>query len=500
MKLKRWTLATLVAIVVFSTIAPLPATGATGRFYSQTGFSIDNARFLDYFDHRGGVRAFGYPVSREFQLLGFPVQVFQRAVMQRYPDGHVQLLNLLDNSLFPYTQVNGATFPAMDPNLTVTAPAVGSPNYSQRIIDWISLNTPDHWGGFQVSFHTSFMSTVTIGDVFPAGGQNQNLTGYDVEIWGIPTSKPATDPHNSKFVYQRFQRGILHYDQATRTTQGILLADYFKSILMGENIPPDLAVQARSSPFYGQYNPLNAGWVSQPSKLPATDLTRAFEPAPLIVLDPGHGGAEVGASHTFSDGLVLVEKDLNLSVATKTAGLLRQSGYTVIQTRTTDSWVDAAMKDVDGDGTVALADDLQMRVDIANNNHATLFLSMHFNGFEDPSMRGTTVYYDDAQPFYRRSRYFSGLLDSEALAALKSIGFNGMDLGVQTDSMAVGQGSHFYVLGPDAARPIKMPGALVEGLFLTNAVDATQLRNDPRTIDVLSHAYARAVLDYYGNR
>jgi N-acetylmuramoyl-L-alanine amidase len=230
--------------------------------------------------------------------------------------------------------------------------------------------------------------------------------------------------------------------------------------------------------------------------MPGTDLTRAFEPNPTIVLDPGHGGREIGTSHLFPDGLTMMEKNLTLSVATKTAAILRQKGYNVVQTRTTDSWVNAALKDVDGNGKVNLADDLQARVDLANNARGTLFLSIHFNGIEDPSIRGTVIYYDLAEPFFRRSQYFAGLLDAEALLALQKIGFASVNRGVQTDSQALGQGSYFYILGPDAARPIKMPGALAEGLFLTNAVDATQLR-DPRTLDALGGAYAQAVVDYY---
>ena len=497
--MRRWAIAALAAVVIFSVMVPLPATGATGRFYAQTGFSIDDPKFLDYFDHRGGVRAFGYPVSRTFQLLGLPAQVFQRTVMQRYPDGHVQLMNLLDGAMFPYTQVNGATFPAINPKLTSTAPAVGSPGYSRAILNWISSNTPDRWGGHQVAFYTNFMSTVSVNDVFPNGKPTQSLTGFDLEVWGVPTSQPAVDPHNSKFVYQRFQRGILHYDQTAGTTQGILLADYFKAILMGENIPPDLATQAQSSPFFHQYNPLKPGWLDQASKMPGTNLTRAFEPSPTIVIDPGHGGKEIGTSHVFPDGLLLREKDLTLSVATKTAGILRQKGFTVVQTRTTDSWVNAAMKDVDGNHKVDLADDLQARVDLANSAHGTLFLSVHFNGIQDPAIRGTAIYYDPAEPFFRRSQYFAGLLDAETIAALKKIGFTSVNRGVQTDSQAVGQGSYFYILGPDAARPIQMPGALAEGLFLTNPVDATQLR-DPKTLDAIAGAYAQSVVNYYAGR
>src|SRR5258708_18337850 len=91
------------------------------------------------------------------------------------------------------------------------------------------------------------------------------------------------------------------------------------------------------------------------------------------------------------------------------------------------------------------------------------------------------------------------VVSRDVVTALQGIGFTTMNRGVQTDSQAVGFGSHFYVLGPDAVRPTQMPGALVEGLFLTNEPDATALR-DPRTIDTLAHAYAQAVRDYYRGR
>jgi N-acetylmuramoyl-L-alanine amidase len=221
--------------------------------------------------------------------------------------------------------------------------------------------------------------------------------------------------------------------------------------------------------------------------------------SPIIVLDPGHGGPEVGTSHTFLDGLILREKDLNLTVATKTAALLQQYGYKVVMTRTTDTWVDSAMKDVTGDKIVDLADDLQMRNDIANNAHGTLFLSMHFNGINDPAVRGTTIYYDDARPFAKRSQYFATLLSKDVAARLQAIGFTTANRGVQTDSQAVGFGSHFYVLGPDAVRPTQMPGALAEGLFLTNDQDATALR-DPKTVDAVAQAYAQAIREYYAGK
>ena len=47
----------------------------------------------------------------------------------------------------------------------------------------------------------------------------------------IPTSRPMHDPNNPGFIYQRFQRGIMHYDKGCGCTQGLLLADYVKALI-----------------------------------------------------------------------------------------------------------------------------------------------------------------------------------------------------------------------------------------------------------------------------
>ena len=99
-----------------------------------------------------------------------------------------------------------------------------------------------------------------------------------VELWGFPTSAPARDPRNRNFMYQRFQRGVLHHDRATGTTRGLLLADNLKALLTGERLPSDLAEQARGTPIYGQYCPTLPRWVCRPAGLPASDLALAFEP------------------------------------------------------------------------------------------------------------------------------------------------------------------------------------------------------------------------------
>jgi hypothetical protein len=81
---------------------PPPARGADydlpgGHFFTQTnarpgsatGFSVTNADGVplwDAFQALGGVDVLGYPVTRRFELDGFTLQAFQKAVLQWRPD------------------------------------------------------------------------------------------------------------------------------------------------------------------------------------------------------------------------------------------------------------------------------------------------------------------------------------------------------------------------------------------------------------------------------
>ena len=79
----------------------------------------------------------------------------------------------------------------------------------------------------------------------------------------------------------------------------------------------------------------------------------------VIVIDPGHGGANVG-THSILDGRF--EKEFTLDWALRLAPLLAQEGWQVLLTRTNDT-------------DVSLAD----RVAFAETHHADLFISLHFN-------------------------------------------------------------------------------------------------------------------------
>jgi hypothetical protein len=234
-----------------------PAMVHDDRYFSQTGFRIDDDNIWNFFNQYGGIATFGYPSSRMTTFLGCPVQMFQRQIIQVCQGQGAALINMLDPEIFPYTQVNGSTFPGPDATMKNNTPQVGSPTYATDIVNFVSQNVPDTFSGQPVNFMQHFNST---------GG---------LTIWGAPFSQPAPDPANSGFIYQRFQRGIMHYIAGTGT-ESILLADYLKAILMGQGVPPDLQAQSSESKYYAQYCPGNAKWLCRPNDLPATDLTFAF--------------------------------------------------------------------------------------------------------------------------------------------------------------------------------------------------------------------------------
>lgn len=234
-----------------------PALAHDERYFSQTGYRIENDQVWGFFTQYGGVSAFGYPTSRTVTFLGCPVQFFQRQIIQVCGGQGAALINMLDPEIFPYTRVNGSVFPAPDDAMKASTPAVSDPEYAEKINQFVAANVPDTWNGNQVNFFQTFNSL---------GG---------LTIWGAPISSPQADPGNPNFVYQRFQRGIMHFT-APSTTESILLADYLKAIIMNQNVPGDLMQQSRESRYFNQYCPGQTMWLCRPGDLPGTDLTFGF--------------------------------------------------------------------------------------------------------------------------------------------------------------------------------------------------------------------------------
>ncbi len=241
----------LSALLVTLLVTAHPDVHAQGtadpRHFPQTDFRIGNDAIWEYFQSRGGVDTFGYPVGNTFRLRGFPVQIFQRHMIQVVGD-EARPVNLLDPTTMPLTKLNGSTFPAHDQAIAASAPSPSTSNYGEALREHLEVTVPNTWEDESVGFRNYFYSAAPT--TAPA---LESLVA--LEVWGFPTSAPMRDPTNDNFIYQRFQRGIMHYDATQGVTRGILLGDAFKSLLTGENLPSDLANDQADSPFLRLYDP-----------------------------------------------------------------------------------------------------------------------------------------------------------------------------------------------------------------------------------------------------
>jgi N-acetylmuramoyl-L-alanine amidase len=106
----------------------------------------------------------------------------------------------------------------------------------------------------------------------------------------------------------------------------------------------------------------------------------------VVVIDPGHGGHDPGAS-----GAQGFEKDVNLAaaLALKTR-LERSSRYRVVLTRSDDTYVP-----------------LESRVRIAQRAGADLFISLHSDSGPDANLRGASVYTLSDKASNRATRFVS---------------------------------------------------------------------------------------------
>ena len=185
-----------------------------------------------------------------------------------------------------------------------------------------------------------------------------------------------------------------------------------------------------------------------------------------IVLDPGHGGSDTGAIGPTG----VTEKSIALRIAKRLKALLEAEGAEVILTRTEDTEVSpkkAQATDVE---------ELQARCDIANQNSADIFLSIHLDAFSGPEAHGTTGYY-----------YEMGSADSTRLAdcvkrgVLRRLGT--LDRGTKPCA--------FYV-----CRHTDMPATLLETAFVSNPREE-QMMNSEEGVENAAQGIAAGIAEYF---
>ncbi len=205
---------------------------------------------------------------------------------------------------------------------------------------------------------------------------------------------------------------------------------------------------------------------------PCGDNATVADGSPLqrarIVLDPGHGGGEVGAVG-FNQ---LAESDLNLTLAEVTAEKLKADGISTELTRTADYRIPLAN-----------------RVAFAQHLEAEALISIHHNGpnagwSDEP---GTEVFVPQSAPEAQR---LGGLLHQAVFEALD--GFIGIrwssaaDAGVFAVINQEGEDAYGIVRHPE------IPVALIEMGYLSNHDEAVLYASD-QYLDVASDALVEAI-------
>jgi len=209
-------------------------------------------------------------------------------------------------------------------------------------------------------------------------------------------------------------------------------------------------------------------------------VTSALEPVD-VALDPGHSRVDVGAA---AGGLR--EYQLTLDLAQRVRARLELAHLTVRLTREDD----LPLSDYTNPNSVP---QIQAEQDarIAAAGPARVYVSLHFNG-GPANLRGTETYYNPerAPEAASADAVLAALLQQHVVAALADdVGYAAVDRGTKSDLLAGKSYGHFFGLrGPN-------PSALVENLFLSNANDAAQLRDDA-TLDALADGCAQGVLEY----
>ncbi len=200
----------------------------------------------------------------------------------------------------------------------------------------------------------------------------------------------------------------------------------------------------------------------------------------VVVLDPGHGGSDGGAS---ANGLT--EKELTLKIAQYCKEELEEyANVQVYLTRTDDTYVS-----------------LQDRVDYALSVGADVLVSIHLNSSTSSSAKGAEVIVPRAGSYYYEETYVAGTeLGTLILKQIVALGLSeryvysrDADNG---STYSDGTLSDYYTIIA-RARANGLLGLIVEHAFLSNASDAAFLSNEIN-LQALGVADATAIAEYFG--
>lgn len=184
-----------------------------------------------------------------------------------------------------------------------------------------------------------------------------------------------------------------------------------------------------------------------PAFLPAMDTE-----TPTLILDPGHGGVDGGASTPAG----YKESDINLAIVLKAESLLAFLGVDAVLTRSQDISIHDASCTTIREKKVS---DLKNRVSLINSTPNAMLISVHQNTFTDPRYHGSQVFYACDELSVQWGAYTQNLLRST------------LDSNNKRNAASVPD--HLYLF-----KHINCPALLIECGFLSNGEDAALLLTD----------------------
>jgi N-acetylmuramoyl-L-alanine amidase len=225
-----------------------------------------------------------------------------------------------------------------------------------------------------------------------------------------------------------------------------------------------------------------------PAEAPPPVLGTRRPTLQTIVIDPGHGGEDIGVRGAGG----VEEKQVTLEIARRLRAMIEtRLGVQVVLTR-------------DEDRPVGLDD----RAAVANNSKADLFLSLHANGAPVPAIAGAEVFHlrlDREAEEARRSAEADAIALPVLGGATRTLDVIRWDLAqsrhVEASAVLAGileETLRAHVpMGPRPRQeaPVRvlmaadMPAALVEFAYLTNQDQATRARSDAFQTSVAQGIY-----------
>ena len=190
--------------------------------------------------------------------------------------------------------------------------------------------------------------------------------------------------------------------------------------------------------------------------------------AKTVAIDSGHGGIDPGK--ISADGIL--EKDVNLAIASKLKILLEQSGITVIMTRADDNGL---YQESDSNKKAA---DMKKRCSIINGSKADIAVSIHQNSYVGEASKGAQVFY------YKQSeegKKLAGIIQKNMIKELDN-----------TNKRVEKPDSAYYML-----RNTQVPTVIVECGFLSNREEAYKLNNDEYQQKTAYSIYC-GIIEYLG--